>query len=185
MAAHLHDSVLQTLSLIQKRSQDSGVVSLARHQERELRSWLFDDRALNPSLGFRAELERQMGEVEGLHNVPIELVVVGDRSTTADVDALLLACREAASNAARHSGAPRVDVYAEVTDERIEVFVRDQGVGFDVESVGADRAGLRDSIVGRMERHGGSAVVDSGADRGTEIELVLPLDTALDVGIPS
>lgn len=177
MAAHLHDSVLQTLSLIQKRSDDAAVVSLARHQERELRSWLFNDRSLNPNLGFRAELERQMGEVENTYTKPIEVVVVGDRQMTDDIDALLRACREAASNAARHSGASKVDVFAEVTDEQIEVFVRDQGVGFDLGAVETDRAGLRDSVVGRMERHGGSAVVETAPGSGTEVELVLPLDS--------
>jgi signal transduction histidine kinase len=174
MAAHLHDSVLQTLTLIQKRSTDSSVVSLARRQERELRTWLFDDKAMNPNMGFRAGLEAAMGNVEELYEVPVEVVVVGDCSHDPDVAALLQASREAAANAAKHSGAPRVDVFAEVGQNAIEVFVRDQGVGFDPALVDHDRAGVRDSIVGRMERHGGTATVHSDAGSGTEVELQMP-----------
>lgn len=180
MAAHLHDSVLQTLTLIQKRSSDSSVVSLARRQERELRTWLFDDKALNPNLGFRAGLESAMAGVEDLYQLPVEVVVVGDCPTDADVAALLQATREAASNAANHSGASRVDVFAEVGHEVIEVFVRDLGVGFDIEEVGDDRAGVRDSIIARMERHQGSAIVHSVAGQGTEVELCMPRRNATD-----
>lgn len=174
MAAHLHDSVLQTLTLIQKRSHDASVVSLARRQERELRTWLFDDKAMNPNLGFRAGLEAAMADVEDMYQLPLEVVVVGDCPTDADVVALLQAAREAASNAANHSGAARIDVFAEVGHETIEVFVRDQGIGFDPAEVDADRAGVRDSIMGRMERHGGAAEVHSTAGQGTEVELRMP-----------
>lgn len=174
MAAHLHDSVLQTLTLIQKRSHDTSVVSLARRQERELRSWLFDDKAMNPNLGFRAGLEAAMASVEDMYQLPVEVVVVGDCPTDPDIAALLKATREAAANAARHSGAGRVDVFAEVGQESIEVFVRDTGVGFDMDDIGHDRAGVRDSIIGRMERHGGSAGVHSSPGNGTEIELQMP-----------
>lgn len=174
MAAHLHDSVLQTLTLIQKRSHDTSVVSLARRQERELRSWLFDDKALNPNLGFRAGLEGAMASVEDMYELPVEVVVVGDCPTDENIAALLRAAREAAANAARHSGAGRVDVFAEVGQDAIEVFVRDTGVGFDIDDVGDDRAGVRDSIIGRMERHGGSARVHSSPGAGTEIELNVP-----------
>jgi len=178
MAAHLHDSVLQTLTLIQKRSHDAGVVSLARRQERELRTWLFEDQAMNPTLGFRAGIEAAMAEVEELHHVPVEVVVVGDSPTDPNVAALLQATREAAANAARHSGASRVDVFAEIGPESIEVFVRDLGVGFDKAAVDDDRAGVRDSILGRMQRHGGSAFVHSALGEGTEVELRLPRATA-------
>jgi len=174
MAAHLHDSVLQTLALIQKRSDDAGVVSLARRQERELRTWLFDDKAMNPNLGFRAGLQRQMATVEDLYEIPIEVIVVGDCATDGDVAALLQASREAAANAARHSGAGRVDVYAEVMPSVLEVFVRDVGIGFDPDIVGSDRAGVRDSIIGRIERHGGTAAIHSSKGQGTEVELRLP-----------
>lgn len=176
MAAHLHDSVLQTLALIQKRSDDVGVVNLARRQERELRMWLFEEKALHERLGFRTELERTMAEVEDLHEVPIEVVVVGDRPSGPQTEAILNAAREAATNAARHSGAPRIDVFAEAGAETIEVFVRDLGCGFDPDVVESDRAGIRDSIVRRMERHKGSAVVVSSPGAGTEVELSVPTD---------
>ncbi|MEM7092181.1 MAG: PspC domain-containing protein [Actinomycetota bacterium] len=175
MAAHLHDSVLQTLALIQKRSDDTGVVSLARRQERELRTWLFEGQSHGEALGFRAALAVVMAEVEDLHEVPIEVVVVGDRTAGPDLDPILGASREAATNAARHSASPRIDVFAEVADHRVEVFVRDQGVGFDLDDIDEDRAGIRDSIRARMERHGGEAVIFSRAGGGTEVELVLPL----------
>jgi signal transduction histidine kinase/phage shock protein PspC (stress-responsive transcriptional regulator) len=174
MAAHLHDSVLQTLTLIQKRSHDASVVSLARRQERELRTWLFDDKAMNPNLGFRAGLEAAMAGVEDMYQLPLEVVVVGDCPTDDDVAALLQSTREAASNAANHSGAARVDVFAEVGHEAIEVFVRDVGMGFDPLMIEADRAGVRDSVIGRMERHGGTAVVHSSLGEGTEVELRMP-----------
>jgi len=174
MAAHLHDSVLQTLSLIQKRSHDASVVSLARRQERELRTWLFEDKAMNPNLGFRAGIEAAMAGVEDMYQLPIEVIVVGDCQTDADISALLNASREAASNAAVHSGASRIDVFAEVGTDAIEVFVRDTGVGFDMDSIDDDRAGVRDSIMGRMERHGGEATVHSVVGHGTEVELRLP-----------
>jgi len=154
--------------------------SLARRQERELRSWLFDDKAMNPNLGFRAGIEAAVAAVEEVYEVPIELVVVGDCPTDPDVVALLKATREAASNAARHSGAKRVDVFAEVGNESIEVFVRDTGVGFDFETIEEDRAGVRDSIIARIERHGGSAAIHSTVGAGTEIELVLPRRDAID-----
>ncbi len=174
MAAHLHDSVLQMLALIQKRSNDPSVVSLARRQERELRTWLFDDRAMKPNLGFRAGLEAAMAEVEERYELPVEVVVVGDCPTDDDVAALLRAAREAATNAAVHSTAARVDVYGEVGPDTIEVFVRDQGIGFVVDDIDDDRAGVRDSILGRLERHGGTATVCSEPGQGTEIELRLP-----------
>ncbi len=175
LAAHLHDSVLQTLTLIQKKSADSSVVSLARRQERELRSWLFDDQVLSPNLGFRSELVRRLDAVEGLHEVPIEVVVVGDTPVDGDIDALLNAVSEAATNAVKHSEADRVDVFAEVTATSVDVFVRDQGVGFDPDDIGDDRFGVRDSIRARMKRHGGSAHIASTLGSGTEVELMMPI----------
>lgn len=177
VAAHLHDSVLQTLALIQKSAADSATVArLARSQERDLRSWLYDDRSpLSSSLA--AALRQGAAEVEDAQGVPVEVVTVGDVALTPALEPLVLATREAVTNAARHSGAPRVDVYAEVAGASAEVFVRDRGVGFDPASVGADRRGVKGSIVDRMSRHGGSAVVTSSAD-GTEIRLVMPIGSA-------
>lgn len=174
VAAHLHDSVLQTLALIQKSAQDPATVAkLARSQERDLRTWLFDSTG-GDATTLAAELRTLAGEVDDAYGVPVEVVCVGDSPLSEKLRPIVLATREAAVNAARHSGADKVDVYAEVTPEHIEVFVRDRGTGFDPEAVATDRHGLRDSIVGRMERHGGSAEVRSRPGGGTEIRLAQP-----------
>ncbi len=170
VAAHLHDSVLQTLSLIQRRADDPGVVTLARKQERELRSWLYGRPAAGTGC-FRDRLEHDMAEVEDLHQVPIEVVVVGDAPVDEALSALLAATREAAVNAAVHSGAAVVDVFAEVGADGVDVFVRDTGRGFDPHAVPDDRRGLADSIVGRIERAGGRVEVLSSPGAGTEIEM--------------
>jgi signal transduction histidine kinase len=173
VAAHLHDSVLQTLALIQRRADDPReVAQLARRQERELRSWLNEERtAATESLA--AALRDAAAEAEARHGTPIEVVVVGDCAVDEQLEAVLAAAREALANAARFSGADRVDVYAEVTDERVEVFVRDRGAGFDRAAVPEDRRGLRESIEGRMERHGGSAGIVTAPGEGTEVELAV------------
>ncbi len=174
LAAHLHDSVLQTLALIQKRAGDPREVAhLARRQERELRDWLHERPAPNGQDSVARALERVAGEVEELHGVAIEVVTVGDRPLDGSLEAMVQAAREAMTNAAKFAGCERVDLYAEVQNGRVEVFVRDRGVGFDPAAVPADRRGVRDSIVARMERHHGSAVVRSTAGEGTEVELTL------------
>jgi signal transduction histidine kinase len=179
VAAHLHDSVLQTLALIQKRAEDPReVASLARRQERELRHWLSDRPAKPAGESLAAALEEVAGEVERLHGVPIELVVVGDHALDERLAALVQAAREALSNAAKFAGSAKVDLYAEVAPGRVEVFVRDRGVGFDPGAIPADRRGVRESIVGRMERHGGRAVVHAAPGAGTEIELTMTLPPA-------
>lgn len=175
VAAHLHDSVLQTLALIQKSSQDPGTVArLARAQERDLRSWLFDSAGADPTT-LAAALRAMAGEVDDAYGVPVEVVCVGDTAVGERVRPVVLAAREAAVNAARHSGAAKVDVYAEVTPDAVELFVRDRGAGFDPDAVAEDRHGLRDSILERMRRHGGSAQVRSESGSGTEIRLRQPL----------
>lgn len=176
LAAHLHDSVLQTLSLIQQNAHDRATtVNLARRQERELRQWLFGAGTSEPSeRQLRAALTDLASEVEGLHRVPIEVVVVGDAPLDAGTAPLLAATREALVNASKHSGAARVDVYAELGKGTLEVFVRDQGKGFDPSLVPADRRGLHSSVLGRMRRAGGQASVVSEPGRGTEIALELP-----------
>ncbi len=177
VAAHLHDSVLQTLALVQRGSDDPSLRALARSQERELRSWLYggdDDRRAGT---VRAALENACAEVEELHGVPVELVTVGqDRQADPRSAELVAAVREAVVNASKHAGAERVDVFAELGRDEATVFVRDTGAGFDPAAVASDRRGLRDSIVGRIERLGGTAVVTSSPDEGTEIELRLPLE---------
>jgi len=173
LAAHLHDSVLQTLALIQRSATDPArVTTLARTQERSLRSWLFEQ----PQQGSLAsELRAIAQQVEGEFNTRIEVVCVNDHQVGERERALLGASREAMVNAAQHSGADLVDVYAEVGDDRIEVFIRDRGRGFDPDAIAPDRHGVRDSIIERMQRHGGEAQIRT-ADSGTEIQLTLPME---------
>jgi signal transduction histidine kinase/phage shock protein PspC (stress-responsive transcriptional regulator) len=174
LAAHLHDSVLQTLALIQKRAGDPReVAGLARQQERELRSWLLERPDPREGASVAAALERVAAEVEELHRVPIEVVTVGDGPLNGRLEALVQAAREAMTNAAKFASSERVDLYAEVEPDRVEVFVRDRGVGFDPDAIPSDRRGVRDSIIGRMERHNGRAAVHSRPGEGTEIELVM------------
>jgi signal transduction histidine kinase/phage shock protein PspC (stress-responsive transcriptional regulator) len=173
VAAHLHDSVLQTLALIQKHADDGKTVAqLARAQERDLRSWLYDDvSAADSSLG--SSLRSAAAEVEDAHGVPVEVVTVGDAVLSRELQPLVLAAREAMVNAAKHSGAGKVDVYAEAGDGQVEVFVRDRGAGFDLSVVPADRLGVRNSIVERMRRHGGTARVRTAPGEGTEVALTM------------
>ena len=173
MAAHLHDSVLQTLALIQRHADDpKAVQQLARRQERELRNWLYGDEAENTT--FKAALVAAGTEVEDERGIPVEIVVVGDCETSDAVQALVRAAREAMVNAAKHSGADKIDVYAEVDDDTVEIFVRDRGAGFDLDAVGEDRMGVKGSIINRMERHGGAATVRSRPGNGTEVRLEIP-----------
>lgn len=178
VAAHLHDSVLQTLALIQKSaSNPQAVMRLARAQERDLRTWLFSQPT--PDEGSVASALRLVcAEVEDNVGVPVEVVTVGDCPTSDQVRAVVQAAREAIFNAATHSGAQRVDVYAEASDVEVEVFVRDRGRGFDPSDVAPDRHGVRDSIVARMQRHGGSTQVSSEPGSGTEVRLTMPLWTS-------
>ena len=178
VAAHLHDSVLQTLAMVQRRAAEPReVVRLARKQERELRTWLLSGQRVDPdatagSLG--AALAALGAELEEIHGIPIELVQVRDCDLDARLGALLLAAREAISNAQRHSGVERVSVYCEVSTDDVTVFVRDRGRGFDRAAVAADRRGIAESIEGRMARNGGRATVRSTMGEGTEVELVMP-----------
>ena len=170
MAAHLHDSVLQTLALIQRQAQDPKAVhALARRQERELRAWLYGEQREAGTL--KTALEEMAAQVESERNVEVELVTVGDCDLDDDLLALVNATGEALTNAAKHSGADTVDVYAEVEEGRVEVFVRDRGAGFDLDTIAEDRLGVRRSIIDRMERHGGRAVLRSAPGEGTEVRL--------------
>ena len=176
VAAHLHDSVLQTLTLIERSAGDAEVVTrLARNQERELRAWLFNPGAPSDQPGtYAAQLREMEAQVENDWGVKIELVTVGDLYLDDDVAALVAAGREAAVNAAQWSGASTVSIYAEVEPATVSLFVRDQGRGFDLESVPADRRGIELSIRQRVQRHGGSVSIKSSPGAGTEVELVLP-----------
>ena len=179
LAAHLHDSVLQTLALMQRRADDPReVAALARRQERELRAWLSDRPPAAPGESLAAALAEAAAEVEETHGVEIEVVTVGDCPLDARAEAVVGAAREALVNAAKFAPGEPVRLYAEVTDERVQVFVRDRGPGFDPDTVPPDRRGVRESIVGRMERHGGRATVHAGEATGTEVELVMARGTS-------
>jgi signal transduction histidine kinase len=169
VAAHLHDSVLQTLALVQKRADDPrAVAALARRQERELRSWLGGERPADPEERFAAALQAAAEEVEEAHGAQVDLVAVGDAPLDDRARATVGAAREAMVNAAKFAGeAGPVAVYAEATDRAFEVFVRDRGPGFDPDAVPGDRRGVRESIVGRMSRHGGQAVVHAAPGRAS------------------
>ena len=173
MAAHLHDSVLQTLALIQRTDQPREMVALARNQERELRAWL-GGAAPRSDQSLSTAIETALSAVELQFKVPIEVVTVGDAPVDERTQAVVDACREAAVNAAKHSGADQISVYLEVEDDAITAYVRDQGSGFDPDGVAPDRRGISDSIRGRMERAGGTASIDSEVGLGTEVKLVMP-----------
>lgn len=179
IAAHLHDSVLQTLALIRSRADDpTEVARMARAQERELRAWLYDDRPA-PGTSVAAALAAIVAEIEDTRTGPdgeavtIETVVVGDTEPDANTDALLQATREALLNAVRH-GRPPVSLYLEAGPEEVEVFVRDRGDGFDPDAVPPDRFGVRESILGRVRRRGGRASVVCKDGGGTEVRLRVP-----------
>jgi len=175
VAAHIHDSVLQTLALIQRNSADSRTVStLARQQERELRSWLYGTTPADSSASLAAVFQKVGEEVEDLHGVAVDTVGVGDCPMDERLAALIQSTREALTNAARHSGAASVSAYLEVEPDRVTIFVRDRGRGFDPVSVPDDRRGIAESILGRMDRSGGSASIRSTPAEGTEVELVIP-----------
>lgn len=172
LAARIHDSVLQALALIQRTDDAAEMRSLARAQERELRSWLFQQGDARE--GFLVDAVRAAcADVEDRYHVRVELVTVGDVPVTEPVEALVEAGREALVNAAKHAGVEVVSAYAEADGSGVTLYVRDRGTGFDPTSVPADRRGLAESIVGRMARHGGTAEVRSSPGQGTEVKLVV------------
>ncbi|WP_130648392.1 ATP-binding protein [Egicoccus halophilus] len=184
LAAHLHDSVLQTLALIQRSAdQPRRMVALARRQERELRGWLYGQRdgqrdgqraALDEPADLAAAVDQIVEEVEAVHDLQVDVVVVGDAPIDERVRALLAAMREACVNVAKHAGVPTASVYVEVERDQVTAFVRDRGAGFELGRVPDDRRGVRDSIIGRLDRHGGHGRVWSRPGEGTEIELCVP-----------
>jgi signal transduction histidine kinase len=175
VAAHIHDSVLQTLALIQRNSTDARTVStLARSQERELRNWLYGKPEVESEGSLATAIQKVGDEIEDLHGVTVETVEVGDCPVDERVVALVSASREALTNAARHSGQASVSLYFEVEPDQVTVFVRDRGKGFEPDQVPRDRRGIAESILWRMERHGGKAAVRSDPGQGTEVELVMP-----------
>jgi signal transduction histidine kinase len=175
VAAHLHDGVLQTLALIQRRAEDPREVrAMARRQERELREWLFADPNATRMDSVGSLLRRELAAVEDDHQVRVEVVSAGDAPLDEQLRALVAAGREAVVNAATHAKVDKIDVFLEAEPKSVGLFVRDRGVGFDPEHVDPDRHGVAESIRGRVERAGGTAVVRSAPGEGTEVELRVP-----------
>lgn len=171
MAAHLHDSVLQTLALMQRTDDPKAMSMLARQQERELRGWLYGPEPSVDGETMRSALESSAARLESAHQVPVDVVVVGDAPMDDAVRALVAAAGEAITNAAKHSGVDLISVFAEATEQSADVFVSDHGKGFDLEAAGPDRMGVSESIIGRMERAGGEAIITSAPGEGTEVHM--------------
>jgi signal transduction histidine kinase len=174
IAARIHDSVLQTLALVQRDADDpQRVRTLARRQERELRRWLYGS-GYGTAQTFADALAEAAADVEEGHAVRVELATTGDAPLDEPLTQVVLAAREAMTNAAKHAGVDEVAVYAEVDDGAASVFVRDRGAGFDRAAVAAHRRGIAESIEARMQRAGGSATIQSSPGNGTEVELTMP-----------
>jgi signal transduction histidine kinase len=176
LAARIHDSVLHTLTMIQRGSDDPRLVQrLARSQERELRAWLYLPGASSAEAAdlLSAQLDKVAGEIEDTYGVPIDVVRVGDLELGDRTRAALNAAREAMLNAAKYSGAPQISVYAEAESNRLSIFVRDRGCGFDLDGIPKHRLGVRQSILGRMDRIGGQAMIKTAPGEGTEVEIQL------------
>ena len=174
MAARIHDSVLQTLALVQRDADDAPRVrALARRQERELRRWLYG-RGYDGATTVADALADAVAEVEGAHLTQIELATSGDAPLDGALGELVLAAREAMVNAAKHAQSDEISVYAEVEDAVVAIYVRDRGIGFDQAAVAADRRGIAESIEGRLRAAGGSATITSSPGNGTEVELTMP-----------
>jgi signal transduction histidine kinase len=172
-AAHLHDSVLQTLALVQRQAHDPvAVARAARRQEHALRAWMAGEAELT-SETLASALREVVDEVEDEHGFAPEVSIIGDRTLDERGSALVAAAREALRNAARHAAGAPVFVFAEIGPRGAEVFVRDEGPGFDPDTVPTERRGIRDSIRGRMEAVGGGAAIDTAPGRGTEVALRL------------
>ena len=174
IAARIHDSVLQTLALVQRDADDpQRVRSHARRQERELRRWLYGS-GYGSAQTFADALAEAAADVEEGHSIRVELATAGDAPLDDALTQAVLAAREAMTNAAKHAGTEEIAVYAELDEEVASVFVRDRGAGFDRSVVAADRRGIAESIEGRMQRAGGSATIHSSPGNGTEVELTMP-----------
>jgi signal transduction histidine kinase len=177
IAAHLHDSVLHTLALIQRSDSPQEMATLARSQERELRAWLQGRSTAGHAATVAAALEDIAARIEATEHVAVDLVVVGDAAVDPTAQAMIGAIGEAATNAARHAGVGEVSVYAEIEPTAITAYVRDEGKGFDPAAVSPDRHGIAQSIRGRIERQGGTVVIDTVLGEGTEVTLTVPRRT--------
>lgn len=174
VSAHLHDSVLQSLVLIQRSDDPRRMAHLARRQERELRAWLYGDTPIGDPTTLHAAIEKLTTALETDHEIRIEAIIVGDQPLDDTSRTMIAALREAIVNAARHAEVDRIDVFVEADDAELTGFVRDTGAGFDPESIPADRHGINGSIVARVQRAGGTATVESNVGNGTEVEIRLP-----------
>jgi signal transduction histidine kinase len=173
VAAHLHDSVLQTLALIQRSDDPQRMAMLARHQESELRDWLYGTAPLDGVDLVSTALKQAAARVESDFQIPIDVVTVGDVAIDERTRALVFAAAEAMVNAAKHAGVDRISLYLEVEGDEVQVYVTDQGRGFDIEQVPSDRKGISESIRARMEKVGGDVTIDTMAGEGTEVMLKL------------
>ena len=171
VAAHLHDSVLQTLALIQRSDDPQRMTTLARAQERDLRAWLFTPERAEPGETVGEAMVAAAAKVEADFDVPVEVVVVGDRQADGDSASLVAAATEAMMNAAQHAEAKQVSVYVECSADAVEAWITDHGKGFDPEAIDEDRKGIAESILARMERSGGYAHIESRPGDGTEVHL--------------
>jgi signal transduction histidine kinase len=176
MAAHLHDSVLQTLALIQRSDDPVRMGLLARHQEGELRDWLYGNMPLDGVDLVSTALRGIASKVEQDHQVPVDVVTVGDITLDESIRPLLGAANEAMVNAAKHSGADRVSAYMEVDEESLQIFVTDQGKGFDPANVGSDRKGIENSIIARAGKAGANVTIESEPGEGTEVMIRMKLE---------
>lgn len=176
VAAHLHDSVLQTLALIQRSDDPARMAILARHQESELRDWLYGQAPLDGVDLVSTALKNAASRVEEDHQIPVEVVTVGDHPLDESSSALVGAAAEAMVNAAKHSGADRMSLYFEADGAELLVYVTDQGTGFDLGSVNSDRKGIAESIRSRVEKAGGSVEINSETGEGTEVVLSMPVE---------
>jgi signal transduction histidine kinase len=174
VSAHLHDSVLQSLVLIQRSDDPRRMANLARRQERELRAWLYGDVPVGEPTTLHAAIEALTTEIENDHDTRVEAVIVGDQPLDDAARTLLAALREAIVNSAQHADVDRIDVFVEADDAELTGFVRDTGNGFDPAAIPTGHRGISDSIIGRVERVGGTATITSHAGIGTEVELCVP-----------
>jgi signal transduction histidine kinase/phage shock protein PspC (stress-responsive transcriptional regulator) len=177
ISAHLHDSVLQTLALIQRSGDPRRMSTLARTQERELRSWLYGRSSPADHASISGAIDALVDQIEREHAIAVEAVSVGDAPVDDEAGALLAAAREALVNAARHSGAPTASLFVEIEPDAMTAYIRDHGAGFDRASIGVDRRGITDSIEGRIRSVGGIADVLSTPGAGTEVRLRIPRTT--------
>jgi len=177
LAAHLHDSVLQTLALIQRTDDPARMSILARHQEGELREWLYGNAPLDGADLVSTALKGAATRIESDHQIPIDVVTVGDHPVDECSRALVSAASEALVNGAKHSGSDRLSLYFEAEEDQLSVFVTDHGKGFDASAVPKDRRGITQSIMARVERAGGKVEINSEPGEGTEVILRMPVRT--------